>query len=127
MEDWTEYSEMVSGDPGNYRWPVRFDYNTRGYLGIYQVSHTSASTTLAGPAGPKPRALPVTRSGTSHAVRVLLSPGQVKALKAFIARPVVSSTASTGTWPARPGSSSTKDVRPAAHRRIRRKPRKAKA
>lgn len=53
----TKYSEPIEGDRGNYRWPVGFSYDEDGYLGIAQ--------------------------GRSH---VLLSPGQVTALKRFTSR-----------------------------------------
>ncbi len=54
-EDETRYSEAIKGDRGNYKWPVRFDINGRGYLGISQMNE-----------------------------RVLMCPAQVAELVAFI-------------------------------------------
>jgi hypothetical protein len=58
----TKYSKPVLGDAGNYRWPVTFDCNEDGYLGINQDKDRVTTD------------------------RVLLSPSQVEALRAFIRR-----------------------------------------
>jgi hypothetical protein len=52
----------TAGDPGNYKWAVTLDYNEDGYLGITQEQ---LDTGLA---------------------RVLLSPAQLTALRAFTRR-----------------------------------------
>lgn len=57
----TVYSKDIPGTEGNYNWSVRFD-STDGFLGITQMK------------------------ANGEIERVLLSPRQVKALKAFVTR-----------------------------------------
>jgi hypothetical protein len=56
-------SDMIPGSQGNYRWRVRFDLSPQGYLGIDQYD------------------------GNELKDRVLLSPAQIEALRAFTTPP----------------------------------------
>lgn len=59
-DGWVDYSPLVDGDRTNHHLGVRFDVSASGHLGISQQDHGR------------------------WADRVLLTPAQVKALKAFL-------------------------------------------
>lgn len=59
----TRYSEKIDGDQGNYGWQARFDVSDNGYLGINQYEAGGLTD------------------------RILLSPGQVRALLEFVGKP----------------------------------------